>query len=130
VTAPTPPALPDGPATSAAVAAKLGGVDVADVDGEVAAVNAMCAGRWGKRPPVVAYVVDPVTGDQVVSEWGDWQADTVAGANLLAVRLYSRRNSPAGVAVFGAEGAAYVSRNDPDVAQLLQLGSYTPPRVG
>jgi hypothetical protein len=101
-------------------------VPVDDVAGEVAAVNGMCVHRWGKRPRVESYAEDGVT----VAAWGDWPADVVAGANLLAIRLFSRRNSPAGVAVFGAEGAAYVSRNDPDVAQLLQLGAYTQPRVG
>lgn len=120
------PALPAGPAAASVVADRLGGVDVADVAGEVDAVNAMCITRWGKRPAVAAYAADGCT----VVEWGAWPADTVAGANMLAVRIYNRRNSPAGVQSFGAEGAAYVSRNDPDVAQLLQLGAYTPPRVG
>lgn len=126
MTTPLSAPLPEGPAAASAVATVLGGVDPDTVAGEVAAVNAMCVDRWGKRPPVAAVDVDGVT----VAAWGAWQADTVAGANLLAIRLVSRRNSPSGVAVFGAEGAAYVSRNDPDVAQLLQLGAYMQPRVG
>lgn len=120
------PALPPGPATAETVAGRLGGVATDDVADIVAAVNAMCAGRWGKRPPVAAYADDGVT----VAEWGAWQPDTVEGANMLAIRLYNRRNSPAGVATFGAEGAAYITRNDPDVAMLLQIGSYAPPQVG
>ena len=52
------------------------------------------------------------------------------GATMLATRLYRRRSSPEGVATFTAEGAVYVQRNDPDVALLLQIGSYAPPVVG
>jgi hypothetical protein len=49
---------------------------------------------------------------------------------MLAGRLWRRRNSPAGVESFAGDAAVYVSRNDPDVAQLLGLGAYTPPAVG
>lgn len=52
------------------------------------------------------------------------------GALLLAARLWRRRNSPEGVATFTGDGAVYVQRNDPDVAQYLGIGSYAPPVVG
>jgi len=58
-------------------------------------------------------------------------ADAVTlGATMLAARLWRRRNSPEGVAAFTADGAVYVSRNDPDVALLLGIGAYAPPVVG
>lgn len=61
----------------------------------------------------------------------DWPADIAAGATMLAARLWRRRSSPAGVEQFaGASAPAYVMRNDPDVAMLLKLGSWTPPQVG
>lgn len=56
--------------------------------------------------------------------------NVVEGANMLAGRLFTRRNSPNGVAAFGEMGPVYVSRNDPDVAMLLGLGSYAGPQVG
>ena len=59
-----------------------------------------------------------------------WPARVTLGANMLGARLFRRRNSPTGVETFGADGPAYVSRNDPDVAQLLQIGAYTKPAVG
>lgn len=59
-----------------------------------------------------------------------WPSDQVVGSVMLAGRLHTRRNSPAGVATFGAEGAVYVQRNDPDVAMLLGLGPYSPLAVG
>lgn len=60
----------------------------------------------------------------------EWTADVVLGANMLGARLVRRRNSPAGVEAFADQGAVYVQRNDPDVAFLLELGSYAPPAVG
>lgn len=60
----------------------------------------------------------------------EWLASTALGASMLAARLYRRKNSPAGVESFGQLGAAYVMRNDPDIAQLLQLGSYQQPQLG
>jgi hypothetical protein len=66
----------------------------------------------------------------VPAEGQPWPADQVVGAVMLAGRIYTRRNSPAGVATFGAEGAVYVQRNDPDVAMLLGLGPYQSLAVG
>jgi hypothetical protein len=59
-----------------------------------------------------------------------WRWRYTQGATMLAGRLFRRRNSALGVAAFQAEGAAYVQRNDPDIAMQLGIGAYTPPRVG
>lgn len=56
-----------------------------------------------------------------------WKGSTVLGAVRLAVRLDMRRNSPEGVAAFDEGGVVYVQRNDPDLAQLLQLGQWAMP---
>lgn len=116
MTVPTTPAPGEGPATLAAVRARLpqNGTGVTDDELRVlvAAVNRRAA-RWVSREPD-----------------GSWAPDHALGASLLAARLYARRNSPAGVQTFGTEGTAYVVRQDPDVAMLLQLGPYAVPRVG
>lgn len=109
----------EGPATVPAVKTHLGIQDARDDDalGQfVAAVNAAIRSPWA-----CAY---GVTGDP------GWPDHIVLGAVLLAARLFSRRNSPSGVASFGDQGAVYVQRNDPDVAMLLGLGNYAPPAVG
>lgn len=59
-----------------------------------------------------------------------WPADIALGAKMLAARLYRRRNSPGGVESLGELGPVYVSRNDPDLAQLLRLGRFARPQVG
>ncbi|MDK8450894.1 hypothetical protein [Corynebacterium mastitidis] len=59
-----------------------------------------------------------------------WGADVAFGAKMLCARIYRRRNSPAGVEALGELGPVYVSRNDPDLAQLLKLGRYAPLQVG
>ncbi|KQB84940.1 hypothetical protein [Corynebacterium oculi] len=61
---------------------------------------------------------------------GSWSADVAFGAKMLCARIYRRRNSPAGVEALGELGPVYVSRNDPDLAQLLKLGRYAPLQVG
>jgi hypothetical protein len=64
----------------------------------------------------------------------DWTAPelapVVSGASMLVARLYQRRNSPLGYEQVGELSAVYVSRNDPDLAMLLQLGSWSGPRLG
>lgn len=60
----------------------------------------------------------------------EWPGGIALGATMLAARLYRRQNSPAGVEAFGSDGAVYVSRNDPDIGQLLQLGTHQLPTVG
>lgn len=59
-----------------------------------------------------------------------WDPRLEAGAMMLAGRLWRRKDSPEGVAVFGADGPVYVQRNDPDVAMMLEVGSWSPPEVG
>lgn len=61
---------------------------------------------------------------------GGWPADIARGATMLAGRLHKRQGSPDGLAAFGDMGAVYVSRNDPDVALLLELGAHRRPAVG
>lgn len=60
----------------------------------------------------------------------EWPKRIQLGATMLAGRLFRRKNSPAGVESFGQLGAAYVMRNDPDIAQLLALGSHQLPQIG
>lgn len=60
----------------------------------------------------------------------EWPANITLGANMLATRLVRRRNSPTGVETFAEAGPVYVSRTDPDVAQLLEIGNYARPEVG
>ncbi len=115
---------PAGPVTPATLKQQLGIADAADdafVDRITLAVN-----RKVRRWPIGAYGSQPdvAPGDRV------WPGDLVEGAMMLAVRLFRRRNSPAGVEAFGAEGALYVQRNDPDIAMLLELGAYAGPQVG
>lgn len=107
-----------GPATLPAVKTYLG----IETEGEddrltmyVAAVNSQ----------VRSWAVAQDSADQA-----EWLPSTVLGAVMLCTRLDSRRNSPDGVAQFGAEGPIYVSRNDPDIAQLLGLGTWARPSVG
>lgn len=72
---------------------------------------------------VASYHAAPAADDE-------WPPNLQLGATMLAARLYRRRNSPAGVEALGELGPVYVSRNDPDLAQLLKIGRYAPPRVG
>jgi hypothetical protein len=119
-TAPSGPTVvvaPAGPALPELVAGWLTGVDSATPNqvqtDTTAAVNAV----------VRRFLSVPADGEA-------WGSDYVVGAVMLAGRIYTRRNSPAGVATFGTEGAVYVQRNDPDVAMLLGLGPYSPLAVG
>lgn len=59
-----------------------------------------------------------------------WPVRIQLGAVMLCTRLFRRKNSPAGVESFGSNGAVYVQRNDPDIAMLLGLGSWSAPQVG
>lgn len=64
----------------------------------------------------------------LVSQWLPENEHTAAhvtlGAEMLAARLYRRRATPSGVEALGELGAVYVARYDPDIAQLLGLGSH------
>lgn len=113
------PGLPEGgPATLPGVKDAANVTDDREdryIGGIVAAVN-----RKVRRMRIAAYA----------SGTDDWPEDIVLGATMLAARLYRRRNSPAGFEAFNGEGAAYVQRNDPDIAQMLELGPYAGPRIG
>lgn len=61
---------------------------------------------------------------------GGWAAHHRLGATMLAARLERRKNSPGGLASFGIDGPSYVQGNWPDIAMLLQIGSYAVGRVG
>lgn len=83
----------------------------------------------GLVAPAVAVFVDslPAGGRNAA---GLWTAQTQLGAVMLSARLVRRRNSPAGIATFTTEGGvAYVTRFDPDVAQLLELGASARPQT-
>lgn len=119
------PDLPEtGPATLVGVKDDLRLTDTTDdtiLNRIVVGVN-----RKVRRWPVAAYASQPDT-DPAGRTWPD---DIVQGATMLAARLYRRRNSPAGFEAFGGDGAVYVQRNDPDIAQMLEIGSWLPPAVG
>lgn len=113
-----------GPITLAGVKAELGYVTVdaardARLQTRVDATNA-----WVRSLPVAA---DSLTYSLAPPAWPPY---VTMGALMLCTRLWRRKDSPAGVEAFTEQGAVYVSRNDPDVAQLLQVGNYTPPKVG
>lgn len=112
----------EGPATLAAVKADQGITDTRDdvqLQAVVDAVNAVVR-SW----PCV----------KVASGASNWDAPEAAavvrGSVMLCARLWRRKDSPAGVEGFGANGAVYVQRNDPDIALMLSLGPYAPPMVG
>lgn len=93
-------------------------------------LHAMALGE--RERPEVEDVVNAVNA-LIVSykgEHDDWPEYWRQGAKMLAQRVYRRRDSPAGVESMGELGPVYVSRNDPDLAQLLQLGRYAKPVVG
>lgn len=107
----------DGPAALDQVKADLSLSGTHDDDAltsVIAAVNSRVRGL------PVAQLPDTAT---------EWPAHVERGANMLAARLFRRRNTPSGVEAFGDVGV-YVRRNDPDVAMLLQLGDYAKPSVG
>lgn len=116
--------FPDGPTSAELVKAHLkitDAVDDAGIAGAVAAVNQLV-----RELPIAA----PFNTDPAPADWDTAGARIVQGATMLAARLFERRNSPNGVAAFGDGATAYVQRNDPDVALLLRIGSYSRPAVG
>lgn len=103
---------PDGPTTARLVADWLQLAEVPPgMARSVAATNRLVR-RWLTEPE------------------GPWPADFTQGTTMLAGRMWRRRNSPGGLETMGDMGPVYVRRSDPDVAMLLGLGEYTPPRVG
>lgn len=75
--------------------------------------------------PAPHYVWDGVAvpGNRYVPD-----AETYQGAVMYAAREYRRRNSPAGVEMFG-DVTSFVSRFDPDIDRALMTGSYARPVV-
>jgi hypothetical protein len=55
-----------------------------------------------------------------------WPGRAIQAALLLAGRLYGRRNSVEGLAGYADMGAVPISRTDPDVMVLLELGPNQP----
>lgn len=119
------PGLPAaGPTDLTTVKAELAYTSVdaardARLQQRVDAVNA-----WVRTLPVAS---DSLTYGTTPPAWPPY---VILGATMLATRLWRRKDSPSGVETFTDQGAVYVSRNDPDVAQLLRIGTYTPPQVG
>lgn len=113
------PMPPDGPATPTGVQAivQTDASDAADLEAVVAAVNSLVR-TWPCTVDATYADVDPA-----------FPAHVVRGSDMLAARLFRRRNSVSGVEAFGAEGPVYVQRNDPDVAMLLGLGAWERPGV-
>jgi len=119
------PGLPaTGPVTLTGVKAELAYTSVdaardARLQTRVDAVNS-----WVRQLPVASealtYGAPPPA----------WPPHVSLGATMLCTRLWRRKDSPSGVEAFTDAGAVYVSRNDPDVAQLLSIGSFTGPVVG
>jgi hypothetical protein len=104
---------PAGPTSIGQVAAMLSlSVEDPELPGVVAAVNSLVGG-WLRPAPD-----------------GEWAAHHRYGASLLAARYYRRTDAPLGFLPGGMDGATYVTKHDPDIAQLLGLGVFAPPRVG
>lgn len=55
-------------------------------------------------------------------------SETYQGARMYAAREYRRRNSPAGIEVFG-DVTSFVTRYDPDIDRALQTGAYARPVI-
>lgn len=116
-----------GPSTRDKVKVLLGVAD-ADVsqddliDDYVAASNALV-----RSLPVT----DKANTDPAPADWSAVElAGIVLGADQLAARLYRRKDSAEGVAQVGSSDPVYVLRDDPDIAQLLEVGAYERPSVG
>lgn len=74
-----------------------------------------------------AYVRGLRVADIDVEVTDPWPPTISFGATMLGARWVSRRNSPDGIQAMTDQGAAYVARSDPDIAQLLKLGPYSSP---
>lgn len=121
--------LPVGPATEAGVRASVKVDDGQDDVMLAMAINAVNE-FVSELPIIVDRFLPSVTVDGVIVPESEWRSTAVLGATFLAARLFGRRNSPFGIASFSAEGAVYVTRNDPDIALMLGIGAYQKPTVG
>ena len=80
-------------------------------------------------PDTIAAVVD------LVEVWksspiADWPERWRLGCMMLIARVDRRRMSPSGVDTVTEMGPVYMSRKDPEVAQLLEIGTYSRLEVG
>lgn len=69
-------------------------------------------------------VTDPDTGVSTYTP----DAEAYQGAVMYAAREYRRRNSPAGVEMFGDQ-TSFVTRYDPDIDRYLHTGPWSPPKI-
>jgi len=117
----------DGPATLEGTKVHAG-IDPTDVrdDARIAAIVRAVNGVVRSLPHPIANV-----GDSIGDGTGDpaWAPFTIEGANLLAARVWKRKGQPGGVEAISGS-AAYVMRNDPDVAMFLGLDGWSAPAVG
>lgn len=127
----------DGPATLESVKAQLGITDERSdtlLAQLVGVVNSLLCGSDDNSDTDRGTVTTawPVTRPARGAD--DWDApalrSVVHGASMLVARLYQRRNSPLGYEQVGELSAVYVTRNDPDLAMMLQLGSWRGPGLG
>jgi hypothetical protein len=76
------------------------------------------------RPDRRTVATDPDTGLPVPGPYVP-DAEVYQGAVMYAARLFRRRNSPAGVELFGDQ-ASFVSRYDADIDRALRTGPWQP----
>ncbi|HCD1553131.1 hypothetical protein HMPREF3153_09730 [Corynebacterium sp. HMSC06C06] len=61
-----------------------------------------------------------------IAEWPErWRLGTM----MLIARIDRRRQSPSGVDTVTEMGPVYIARKDPEVAQLLEIGTWRKPVV-
>lgn len=113
-----------GPVDLATVKAELGYTDVVAARDARLQLRVDAVNSFVRQLPVAS---DALTYGTPPPAWPSY---ITLGAVMLTTRVWRRKDSPEGVTAFTDQGAVYVSRNDPDVAQLLKLGTYTPPLVG
>lgn len=125
------PAVPaGGPADLAVVATRCKVVEATDPDdfdlvtSVVLAVNDVVRRLPQPLEQIVRHVDD-------TPELNTWSPSTIHGATMLCIRVFRRKNTPAGVESFVDGGVAYVRRTDPDIAMMLGIGpDWDKPRVG
>lgn len=75
------------------------------------------------RPEFIVPPIEPGPGPTYSPD-----AEAYRGAVMYAAREYRRRNSPAGLEMFG-ETTSFVSRYDTDIERFLHTGAYAPPII-
>lgn len=99
-----------------------------------AAITAEDVAQWqgSQATETLEVIVDPIVS--MIESWkgkpqADWPPQWRLGAIMLIARVDRRRMSPSGVETISEMGPVYVSRRDPEVAQLLELGEWKKPVV-